>query len=662
MKKRLYILTLTLLTLTNINLSATAFNGGNGSKDQPYSIVNAEQMDAVRAYCGAAGKGVYFCLDADINLTDYNGGFWTPIGGNQEDPFQGKFNGNGKTIRNLRIGKQGNFYQYTGLFGRLSDGAEICNLTLEGGEITGNASATGNVYTGAIAGYISSGKETVLIDSCTNKIPVTGGSSAYPGSSYTGGICGFILTGASGEGAVNISATLNTGDVTGKNATGAYTGGICGQALAASSALPGQASINILYCMNIGTVTGGTAYSSVSATGGISGYYSAFGSGYPDQQGTGNTTISHCINSGIVSGGEKSGLSDSYTGGITGYQLAGGNLYGNADADITYCINNGQIFGNDTEENTYNGGISGHIASYATTSGSSIQAITNSYNYAPVTSVSQNNATGAIAGKVTKSDMQDANLQFSTNYWFAGDDHYIQVIGIEENIQINHSDIVSLNAEQFQQQNSFSNWTFGETPQAPWKIREGNTPPYLYIQGAPIQIISENENELLCSFVPGTTIGNITVYRKSGIQYKELRTIKNPAATPDGTFTVDISGASNGSTLRIISFEQGKMPSNPAYIVVTKSTTSQSTGVQHEIASVYPNPVIRGGEIHITTGIQTKKLKNRLNLLDMSGKLIQSHTFTGADTYIHVPTTTGIYILQHITQTGEKRHSKIIVQ
>lgn|GEM_PF-6162721 len=124
---------------------------------------------------------------------------WTPIGKTADTPFKGTFDGNGKTITNLKTDPN---KDYQGFFGFL-DGATIKNLTIEG-------EVEGKNYVGAVAAYainstfedctfgkpnmsgfhvtglnwiggvISYAKGSVF-EKCVNYGPVTGGESGYVG-------------------------------------------------------------------------------------------------------------------------------------------------------------------------------------------------------------------------------------------------------------------------------------------------------------------------------------------------------------------------------------------------------------------------------------------------------------------------------------------------
>ena len=112
-----------------------------------------------------AGKTVI--LGADIDLSNRE---WTPIG-TDATPFNGTFDGNGKTISNLKItsGKSN-----VGLFGRTNDG-EIKNLTVE------NALVTGRLNVGVVAGTPYTSKFTNI---------TVAGHVEVNGFAYVGGVGG----------------------------------------------------------------------------------------------------------------------------------------------------------------------------------------------------------------------------------------------------------------------------------------------------------------------------------------------------------------------------------------------------------------------------------------------------------------------------------------
>ena len=169
-------------------------------------------------------KGKTFKLIDDVDLDNHE---WTPIG-NSTNPFKGTFDGNGKTVKNLKItGKNSN----VGLFGMTTDG-EIKNLTVENAIVSGrlnvgvvagtpytskytNITVKGHVevngmaYVGAVGGknaYADWTNITVNVDetSYVNANSIENGT-AY--RSYVGGVVGF--NGEGGHSFTNITSNID---------------------------------------------------------------------------------------------------------------------------------------------------------------------------------------------------------------------------------------------------------------------------------------------------------------------------------------------------------------------------------------------------------------------------------------------------------------------
>ena len=182
-------------------------------------------------------KGETIKLECDIDL---GGKEWTPIG-NATNKFQGKFDGNGQTIKNLVI-TTGN--DYVGLFGFTTDG-EIKNLTVENAKVTGrvgtgvvagspytskytNITVKGHVevngmaYVGAVGGrnaYASWNNITVDVDE-TSYVNANSIEDGVAYRSYVGGVIGFM-----GEGNHTVSNVTSNIDVKGSTID---VGGIVG--------------------------------------------------------------------------------------------------------------------------------------------------------------------------------------------------------------------------------------------------------------------------------------------------------------------------------------------------------------------------------------------------------------------------------------------------
>ncbi len=297
-------------TVIPIGMSAQFSGSGSGTKDDPYRIFNADQLNQVRNFVGKTD--VYFSLEADIDMTQWiaennPSQGWTPIGDN-ESSFKGKFYGNGHTISNLWVNRPNT--DYIGLFGYISTGTDIQNLKLE------NADYVGKDYVGGIVGYFD---DADTIKSCTFKGEISG-------LNYIGGICGYARCYNSYYG--NIISCYSYNLINGKD----YIGGICGY----------------VYLSNRGNITTSDCYSynHISGNdyiGGICGYVQINSS---NNSGSANITTSGCYSYNHINGND-------YVGGICGYVYSHGN-----DANkitISSCFTTGRIKGSESL-----GGIAGY--------------------------------------------------------------------------------------------------------------------------------------------------------------------------------------------------------------------------------------------------------------------------------------------------------------
>lgn len=186
-----------------------------------YTVYNA---DGLLAWNEAAqkDKSINCTLSADINMA---GKEWTPIGTDENNSYNGTFDGNGKTITGLTVNQSKK--NYAGLFGCLGSDGKVQNLTLENVHISGVfyvGSVVGTNF-GTVSGCTASGNITGT-ESCIggvvgqNKGTVTGCtvSGNISSNQYTGGVVG--------ENFGTVSACYHaTGDVTGNIN---YVGGVVG--------------------------------------------------------------------------------------------------------------------------------------------------------------------------------------------------------------------------------------------------------------------------------------------------------------------------------------------------------------------------------------------------------------------------------------------------
>ena len=175
-----------------------------------YTVYNA---DGLLAWNEAAqkDKSINCTLSADINMA---GKEWTPIGTDENNSYNGIFDGNGKTITGLTVNQSEKYN--AGLFGCLGSGGKVQNLTLE------NVNISGTYYVGSVVGT-----NFGTVSGCTASGNITGTET------LVGGVVGWnkgTVTGCTASG--NISGRRNTGGVVGENvgtvtachATGDVTG------------------------------------------------------------------------------------------------------------------------------------------------------------------------------------------------------------------------------------------------------------------------------------------------------------------------------------------------------------------------------------------------------------------------------------------------------
>nr|WP_293584107.1 hypothetical protein [Prevotella sp.] len=236
---------------------------GNGTEAEPFILKTAEHLAWFRDYVNvgkvsACAKiadevevidmsSVCHEADAEKQVAEFS---WTPIGNSKK--YQGTFDGNGKTIRNLFISSTSN---EIGFFGFAAD-CRIKNITFDNAKVKGND----NCSTGILAGYAGS---------CVIENIKTTENCSVEGQYETGGIAG----GANG----NISNCENHAIVNGSY----YVGGIVGNCFDSGN--------SITSCANYGEITGTEDF-----VGGIIGYF-------------GEGSLQNSANNGNISGKARVG-------------------------------------------------------------------------------------------------------------------------------------------------------------------------------------------------------------------------------------------------------------------------------------------------------------------------------------------------------------------
>jgi hypothetical protein len=357
-----------LLSITSNTFSQ--FAGGTGTKKDPFIIKTVLQLDSIRFFLNK-----HFALSADINfqgsgfdsLHSKNNEGWQPIGDN-ENPFTGSFDGNGKTIKHMYINRSGS--TQVGLFGYCAKGY-ISNLSLE------NCFVTGNEEVGALTGACYGLLENCTISGQITGIVKVGGLTGYNkgqiikcltnckvnGELSTGG-----LTGCNENEIENCQAS---GSVYGKEATGGLVGKN-GFKKDHSYSTDDKPSINewesfIENCFSSGTVSGLSHENQAGSadnrwTGGLVGsnengvifncQSECIVKGVEDVGGLAGYNdegwINNCSAKGKTEGSKNTGsllglnyglVENSYsTGNVSGQKTAGGLIGHNSDGWINNCI------------------------------------------------------------------------------------------------------------------------------------------------------------------------------------------------------------------------------------------------------------------------------------------------------------------------------------
>ena len=236
---------------------------GNGTEAEPFILKTADHLAWFRDYVNVGKVSACAKIADEVEVIDMSSVCheadaekqvaelsWTPIGNSKK--YQGTFDGNGKTIRNLFISSTSN---EIGFFGFAAD-CRIKNITFDNAKVKGND----NCSTGILAGYAGS---------CVIENIKTTENCSVEGQYETGGIAG----GANG----NISNCENHAIVNGSY----YVGGIVGNCFDSGN--------SITSCANYGEITGTEDF-----VGGIIGYF-------------GEGSLQNSANNGNISGKARVG-------------------------------------------------------------------------------------------------------------------------------------------------------------------------------------------------------------------------------------------------------------------------------------------------------------------------------------------------------------------
>ena len=386
---------------------------GKGVESDPYLISSKEDIEymsrRIREYANT--NGVYFKQTADVTLGE---GSHIPIG-TVGIPFDGVYDGDGHSVRNMNINTEDS---YAGLFGFVT--GEVKGVSVYGNVKVHYNAAYSHSFAGGIAGAVNNGgriadcnsyvkihgdsyvggvvgcvstvddyltREISVIENCAFYGELTADDSAakHESANYFGGIVGYT------HGAV-IKCT-NYGSVTVNGSKCRYIGGIAGFGYYSDKYLPpseeeakilmigdctnkgritgqrdiggivGQTAIPTVNCKNEGEVSG------IRCVGGVVGVC-----GTAATQDSAICYITGCNNTGKIT------LTEQYGGGICGYTYF----------EVSDCENNGTVNGGAASSRI--GGIAGY----------SVEDINNCNNL-PNGSITGQQGIGGIIGWYEKS-------------------------------------------------------------------------------------------------------------------------------------------------------------------------------------------------------------------------------------------------------------------
>ena len=280
----------------------------------------AEAVNSGRSYDRYRDESGDVVLLSDVDMTGTTE--WTPIG-TAENPFTGKFDGKGYTIKNIGWTADAAKSTAHGLFGVLNQ-ATVRNLTVgaKGDKLTVRGTAGAGT---AVAGVAAFATESV-IENVTNNVSISFEAEDPAGVLVMlAGIAG-QMTGTTIGGTSAAAACVNNGDITtgpiantANGGTGMQVGGICAYIKSAENNLIG-------YCTNNGRVNAPSGRG-----GGLAGTFE-------------KGTIANSQNNGLVeddAAGQYAGQKDQY-----GIKRMGGLVGGSTTTGciIENCTNAGNAW------------------------------------------------------------------------------------------------------------------------------------------------------------------------------------------------------------------------------------------------------------------------------------------------------------------------------
>ena len=391
-------------------------------------------------------SGNYILMD-NIDLSSW--GNWIPIGTSNQ-PFRGSVDGNGFSVKNLRVNITSGGTTYAGLFGYVQS-ATFCNLLLNNTDIKSKPNSnyvwgsTIYTYAGGIVGFATG--NGIKFDNCVVSGNINILTTEY-NDNCSGGLVGGISSSTSAiiENCKNLSVVSTNG---GTAFAYSYAGGLVG--------LINSSTVHINNSYNANEVTVPLSYQSYSggliayATGGTISINKSYNTGYV------NSTTSH---------------NSCYSGGFIACN------YSTITIESSYNMGDVRSYLGDVLRTSSGGGFIGYCSSKAT--------IQNCYNAGNIiaTSVSNSNNThylGSLCGYLSSTSV------LSNCYYLLG------VVPFTNNSTATQTNVTALTTQQMKQQSSFSGFDFDAT----WRIDLNVNDNYPYLR------------KLLYSYDPSKNAGTI---------------------------------------------------------------------------------------------------------------------------------------------------------
>lgn len=305
--------------LNIIQLNAENWNTvleGAGTESDPYRLSTTRDLLAMKPAL-VGGQMTYFKLMNDIDMSSIEN--WDPL--NPDSPYDLgiDFDGGGHSLKNLKSkGKH-----YSSFFGVLYGKCHNVKFVDAEIEAVGNNSGSG-----VIGGYIGTAGKPGYVSDVTVSGSVTNNAAAQP----VGGLCGTAKE-------AQIENCKTSGLTVINNVKSASVGGLCG-IMYGATVRGCEADVKVVNNFADGTAAGRTA------AGGVAGRTTAVNEKGEIIIDTKNI-ISGCVVRGTVE--ITKGTSNTYTGGIVGYEVAVG-------AQITDCV----VYATVKSAGERVGGIVGH--------------------------------------------------------------------------------------------------------------------------------------------------------------------------------------------------------------------------------------------------------------------------------------------------------------